>query len=156
MSKKKMGGLGKLSAFSGIRQESEPVESEPTESKPVESEPVEPVEPVESVESKPVESEPRETLPAPKKETSSQDKAKRKTRVKEKQVTVNIKILGQQKDWLSETAQIIRDNNEDPVAPADRVYPQHLIQVAIDLLKSSDVDWSKIRNVEELRGHLKL
>lgn len=140
MSKKKMGGLGKLSEFSGIRQESEPVESEP----------------VESVEAEPVEAAPSETLPAPNAQSSSQDKAKPKTRAKEKQVTVNIKILGHQKDWLSDTAQIIRDNNEDPVAPADRVYPQHLIQVAIDLLKSSDVDWSKIRNVEELRGHLKL
>ncbi|MGL4502017.1 MAG: hypothetical protein ACRCU2_23325, partial [Planktothrix sp.] len=95
-------------------------------------------------------------LSAPNAQSSSKDKAKRKTRAKEKQVTVNIKILGHQKDWLSETAQTIRDNNDDPVAPADRVYPQHLIQVAIDLLQSSEVDWSKIRNVEELRGHLNL
>ncbi|MGL4502439.1 MAG: hypothetical protein ACRCU2_25470 [Planktothrix sp.] len=130
MSSKKMGGkLSKLSQFSGIRSEAEPVEAE---------------------------AEPTETLPAPNAQSSSKDKAKRKTRAKEKQVTVNIKILGHQKDWLSETAQIIRDNNEDPVAPADRVYPQHLIQVAIDLLKSSEVDWSKIRNVEELRGYLKI
>ncbi|MGL4499119.1 MAG: hypothetical protein ACRCU2_08655, partial [Planktothrix sp.] len=70
--------------------------------------------------------------------------------------TLNIKISRRQKDWLSDTAQTIRDNNEEPVAPADRVYPQHLIQVAIDLLKSSEVDWSKIRNVEELRGHLNI
>ena len=132
-----MGGLKKLSAFSGIRQESEPVESEPTESKPVESEPVEIVEALE-----PEAVEPK-ALPAPNAQSPSKDKAKRKTRAKEKQVTVNIKILGHQKDWLSETAQTIRDNNEDPVAPADRVYPQHLIQVAIDLLQSSEVDWSK-------------
>ncbi|MCT7969740.1 hypothetical protein NG799_25845 [Laspinema sp. D1] len=141
MSNKKMGGkLSKLSQFSGIRQDSQPAESEP-------------VEPVEALEP---EAEPTETLSAPNAQSSSKDKAKRKTRAKEKQVTVNIKILGHQKDWLSETAQIIRDNNEDPVAPADRVYPQHLIQVAIDLLKSSEVNWSKIRNVEELRGHLNL
>ena len=141
MSNKKMGGkLSKLSQFSGIRQDSQPAESEPVEV-------VEPVEP---------EAEPTKTLSAPNAQSPSKDKAKRKTRAKEKQVTVNIKILGHQKDWLSETAQIIRDNNEDPVAPADRVYPQHLIQVAIDLLKSNDVDWSKIRNVEELRGHLHL
>lgn len=144
-SKKKMGGLSKLSAFSGIRQESEPVESEPVES--VEAEPVEP---------EPVESEPTEVLPAPNAQSPSKDKAKRKTRAKETQVTLNIKISRHQKDWLSETAQTIRDNNSETVAPADRVYPQHLIQVAIDLLKSSDVDWSKIRNVEELRSHLNL
>ncbi|MCT7963982.1 hypothetical protein NG791_25225 [Laspinema sp. D1] len=154
MSKKKMGGLSKLSAFSGIRQESEPTESEPTESKPIESKPTE----SKPTESKPVESEPEptETLPAPNAQSPSKDKAKRKTRAKETQVTLNIKISRHQKDWLSETAQTIRDNNSEAVAPADRVYPQHLIQVAIDLLQSSDVDWSKIRNVEELRGHLNL
>ncbi len=140
MSSKKMGGLGKLSQFSGIRQDSQPAESEPVEV-------VELVEP---------EAEPTKTLSAPNAQSSTKDKAKRKTRAKEKQVTVNIKILGHQKDWLSETAQTIRDNNEDAVAPADRVYPQHLIQVAIDLLKSSEMDWSKIRNVEELRGHLNI
>jgi hypothetical protein len=129
MSNKKMGGkLSKLSQFSGIRQGSEPVEPE------------------------------AETLCTPTNAQSpSQDKAKRKTDSdKETQVTLNIKILRRQKDWLSDTAQTIRDNNEDPVAPADRVYPQHLIQVAIDLLQSNEVDWSKIRNVEELRGHLNL
>jgi hypothetical protein len=141
MSNKKMGGkLSKLSQFSGIRQDSQPAESEAVEA-------VEAVEP-EAVEPK--------TFSAPNAQSSSKDKAKRKTRAKETQVTLNIKISRRQKDWLSETAQIIRDNNEDPVAPADRVYPQHLIQVAIDLLQSSEVDWSKIRNVEELRGHLNL
>ncbi|MGL4497474.1 MAG: hypothetical protein ACRCU2_00300 [Planktothrix sp.] len=123
-----------------MRQDSQPAESEAVEA-------VEAVEP-EAVEPK--------TFSAPNAQSSSKDKAKRKTSAKETQVTLNIKISRRQKDWLSETAQTIRDNNEDPVAPADRVYPQHLIQVAIDLLKSNDVDWSKIRNVEELRGHLKL
>ncbi|MCT7975226.1 hypothetical protein [Laspinema olomoucense] len=140
MSSKKMGGLGKLSQFSGIRQDSQPAESEPVEV-------VEPVEP-EAVEPK--------TLSAPNAQSSSKDKAKRKTCAKETQVTLNINVSRRQKDWLSDTAQTIRDNNEDPVAPADRVYPQHLIQVAIDLLQSSEVDWSKIRNVEELRGYLNL
>ncbi|MGL4499777.1 MAG: hypothetical protein ACRCU2_11995 [Planktothrix sp.] len=129
MSNKKMGGkLSKLSQFSGIRQGSEPDEPE------------------------------SKTLCAPTNAQSpSQDKAKQKTPSdKETQVTLNIKISRRQKDWLSETAQTIRDNNSETVAPADRVYPQHLIQVAIDLLQSSEVDWSKIRNVEELRGHLKL
>jgi hypothetical protein len=141
MSNKKMGGkLSKLSQFSGIRQDSQPAESEAVEA-------VEAVEP-EAVEPK--------TFSAPNAQSSSKDKAKRKTRAKETQVTVNIKILRRQKDWLSDTAQTVRDNNEGPVAPADRVYPQHLIQVAIDLLQSNEVDWSKIRNVEELRGHLNL
>jgi hypothetical protein len=142
MSNKKMGGkLSKLSQFSGIRQDSQPAESEPVEV-------VEAVEP---------EAEPTKALSAPNAQSSSKDKAKRKTDSdKETQVTVNIKILRRQKDWLSDTAQTVRDNNEGPVAPADRVYPQHLIQVAIDLLHSNEVDWSKIRNVEELRGHLNL
>lgn len=75
---------------------------------------------------------------------------------KSKQVTVNIKILKQQQDWLRDTAQTVRDNNDEAVPASDRVYPQHLIQVAIDMLQGADVDWEQVRNAEELRQQLKL
>jgi len=36
------------------------------------------------------------------------------------------------------------------------VYPQHLMGVAISLLQQADVDWSQIKNVEQLRIQLNL
>lgn len=78
------------------------------------------------------------------------------TKQPEKFVTVNIKITRSQQEWLANTARQVRDNNDEPVPASDRVYPQHLIQVAIDLLQSSNVDWSAIRNSSELKQQLKL
>lgn len=74
----------------------------------------------------------------------------------EKLVTVNIKITHSQQEWLADTAKQIRGNNSTPVPPGDRVYPQHLIQVAVDLLQNSGLDWTEIRNVEELKKLLSL
>lgn len=74
----------------------------------------------------------------------------------EKLVNINIKITRNQQSWLSETARTVRDNNDTPVAPSDRVFPQHLIGVAIDLLQDTNIDWSQIRNIEDLRQLLKL
>ncbi|PSF33901.1 hypothetical protein C7H19_19450 [Aphanothece hegewaldii CCALA 016] len=53
-------------------------------------------------------------------------------------------------------ATLVRDNNTEFVPPAERVYPQHLIGVAIDLLKAADVDWNQVRNIEELQKTLNL
>jgi len=74
----------------------------------------------------------------------------------EKLITVNIKIKASQHEWLNETARLIRDNNTEPVPAGDRVYPQHLIGVAIELLRSSDVNLSQVRNIEDLKKHLNL
>lgn len=74
----------------------------------------------------------------------------------EKLVTVNIKIKASQHEWLNETARLIRDNNTEPVPAGDRVYPQHLIGVAIELLRSSGVNLTQVRNVEELKEYLNL
>lgn len=74
----------------------------------------------------------------------------------EKPVVINIKIAREQQEWLANTAQQVRDNNDVPVPAGDRCYPQHLIQVAIDLLATASVDWSKVRNIEDLRKHLNL
>jgi hypothetical protein len=72
------------------------------------------------------------------------------------QAVINIKITKVQRDWLTQIASQIRDNNENPVPPQDRVFPQHLIGIAIDLLNSHDIDWDKIRNIDDLRRYLDL
>jgi hypothetical protein len=57
---------------------------------------------------------------------------------------------------LDEKARIIRSNNTEAVPAKDRVYPQHLIAVAVDLLLDSDIDWSQIKNIDDLRQDLDL
>ncbi len=92
-------------------------------------------------------------------EETSPNLAVKKTKSKQKKeqlVTVNIKIRKDQKTWLTDTASTVRDNNTEPVPPSERVYPQHLIGVAIDFLEAAGVDWDEVRNVEELREQLNL
>lgn len=129
----------KLGNFSGIKK----TPTEPT--KPPESELEVKAEP---------EAEKTETKPV--KTTKSEAKVDKKNQAKEQLVTVNIKIRKDQKEWLTDTASTVRDNNTDPVAPSERVYPQHLIGVAIDFLEAAGIDWGEVRNVEELREQLKL
>jgi hypothetical protein len=74
----------------------------------------------------------------------------------EKLTTVNIKITRSQQEWLADTARMVRDNNDEPVPPADRVYPQHLIQAAIDLLKAAEIDWGQVRSIDEVKARLNL
>lgn len=75
---------------------------------------------------------------------------------RKKLVSINIKITKAQRDWLADIASQVRDNNEEPVPPGDRVFPQHLLGIAIDLLQASEVDWSQIRTIQDLRKHLNL
>jgi hypothetical protein len=103
--------------------------------------------------------ESKEEMPQRSPELQPAKKAtKRSSRAKKGQelVTINIKITRDQKDWLADMAQLVRDNNDTPVAPGDRVYPQHLIGVAIDLLQSSDLDWGEVRTLEDIKQHLSL
>jgi hypothetical protein len=74
----------------------------------------------------------------------------------EKSVSVNIKVPSSQQKWLADTAQQVRGNNDLAVAAADRVFPQHLIQVAIDLLKAQGIDWAEVKNVADLRDSLNI
>lgn len=74
----------------------------------------------------------------------------------EKLVPVNISIRKDQRDWLSTTAELVRDNNIKPVAPGERVFPKHLIEIAIDLLRASKVNWSEVENIEDLRKQLNI
>ena len=124
----RMGGLGKLSDFGKTTSPHQEPSSEPTESTQPVTEP--------------------ELLAKPNDGQQPPDR--------EKLVTINIKITRTQQSWLTETARRVRDNNDTPVAPPERVFPQHLIGVAIDLLHHSDIDWSSVRNLEDLRQQLML
>lgn len=144
VTKKRMAGM-KLSDFGGqsatVSPEPEPkIEAAPEpkiEPKPVAvAPPPLPVEPPEPVAKTP------KRKPEPKKE--------------ERLVTVNIKIKEAQQEWLTDTAKQVRQNNDAPVPASDRVYPQHLIQTAIDLLQSANVNWQQVKNVEDLRKVLSL
>ena len=99
------------------------------------------------------EAPPTSTLPEPARKT----KAKRKKAEQDrKTATLNIQVTRAQQRWLQNTAQDIRDNNDEPVPGTQRVYPVHLIQAAIDLLKIQDVKWDEIRDVDGLRNSLNL
>jgi hypothetical protein len=128
---KRMGGLGKLSDFGKTNQPQSQIEAKETE----------------------VSTEPQAPIEAAPQAQQNTDKPQQS---EEKLVTVNIKITRSQQEWLSNTARDIRGNNSDPVPPSERVFPQHLIGVAIDLLESSDIDWNQIKNTEDLRKALKV
>ncbi|MBD1865117.1 MULTISPECIES: hypothetical protein [Trichocoleus] len=132
MSNKRMGGLGKLSDFGKTAK---------TQSQP---EPVVAEEPkIEEVTAPPPDST---SHPAPQKQGDDKGKL----------VPINIKITRRQHEWLNDTARTVRENNSEPVPPNERVFPQHLIGAAIDLLQASSVEWSQVKNVEELRKILNL
>jgi len=86
----------------------------------------------------------------------SKPKEQKKPKKAEKPVTINIKIAREQQEWLAETSRQVRDNNTEPVPSSDRCYPQHLIQIAIDLLAASSVDWTETRTPEDIRDQLNL
>ena len=99
---------------------------------------------------------PKQSEPLPAPEPVAPKRPAAATTPKEKPITVNIKISRTQHDWLNDTSRQVRENNDEPVPAADRVYPQHLIGVAIDLLTSADVDWATVGNVQDLRKLLNL
>ncbi|BAZ47287.1 hypothetical protein NIES4102_43330 (plasmid) [Chondrocystis sp. NIES-4102] len=153
MKEKRMGGMS-LGNFSGIKKSKSEAAKQP-EPEATESE-------VKQTESKPVktaESEAKVVTGDTRTRGDLASRALKKTKTKQKKeqlVTVNIKIRKSQKEWLTNTASTVRDNNTEPVPPSERVYPQHLIGVALDLLQNVDVDWNKVKNVEELREHFNL
>jgi hypothetical protein len=96
---------------------------------------------------------PAAALPSP---LSPPSLEKLRTSDKKKLAPVNIKLEDRQRVLLDEKARLIRSNNLEAVPAKDRVYPQHLIAVAIDLLLKSDIDWSEVKNIEQLRESLNL
>ena len=131
----RMGGLGKLSDFG----KSTPMQTPTEQSQP----------------SSPVDTAP-EPKPKPEAESEPEIVPDLQPQSHEPLTTINIKIRRDSHQWLSDTARQVRDNNLDPVPPGERVYPQHLIGVAIELLKSRKVDWSRIKTVKDLEKQLKL
>ena len=71
-------------------------------------------------------------------------------------VNVNIKMSQTQQEWLAATAKTVRRNNPLPVPAKERVYPQHLISLAVELLQSADVDWEEVKTIADLRERLAL
>ncbi len=72
----------------------------------------------------------------------------------EPSATINIKISRQQQQWLTDTAQTIRDNSQQPTTPNERIYPQHLISIAIELLQNAGVNWQRVGNVADIQQGL--
>ena len=147
--------FGKLSSFSGIKNTPETEQQpETTEEKPA------PIQ-TRNQQKPPTRSKttlntsPTSTTVEHSSSTNAQTTEQQPTPpVKEKPVTVNIKISRTQHEWLTDTARTVRDNNTEPVPPGDRVYPQHLIGVAIELLQAGDIDWNEVKNVEDLKRFL--
>ena len=149
MTKKKM--LGKLSSFSGIKNQPETEQQPETkQEKPAPTQTRRQQKP--ATRSKTTKkTSPTSTTVEHSKSTNTPTTKQQPAPVKEKPVTVNIKISRTQHEWLTDTARTVRDNNTEPVPPGDRVYPQHLIGVAIELLQAGDIDWSEVKNVEDLK-----
>lgn len=86
-------------------------------------------------------------------------KAKRASRKAKAPVTnekmTTVKIPQSLAKALAEKAQQVRNNNTEPVAPADRVYPAHLIQAALEHLLELDMDWNKMKDIEGFKTALK-
>ena len=150
MTKRRLGGMGKLSQFSGIKQPLTSVEDNREEVDEMSLKDAHQVMVEENGTSQKVVTEEEKPV-TPKKPVSKTRKS-----AKDKLVNINIKIKKSQKDWLADKASQVRDNNDEPVRPNERVYPQHLIGVAIDLLKLQDIDWTEIKNEQQLRELLNL
>jgi len=130
---KRMGGMGRLSDFGKTSQPQAEAEAEPPDQSPT-----------------------VKTVSEPKIAAVSTPQPNPKLKQRGNLVTLNIKIAQSQQEWLADMARNIRGNNSEPVLPGERVYPQHLIGVAIDLLESSGIDWDQIKNVHDLREVLKI
>ena len=49
----------------------------------------------------------------------------------------------------------MKSHNSLPVPAKERVYPQHLISLAVELLQSANVDWEEVKTIADLRERLK-
>jgi len=90
-----------------------------------------------------------ESVPESQSERSSLAQDKTKT---DRPKKINIDIGESRHNRLNELAAQIRANNTEPVAPSERMYPIHLIQIAIDfLLDGVEIDWDKVQKPDDLR-----
>ncbi len=148
MNKSRLGKLGTLGQFSGIKQTSAQGQMTETTRRSQGGE-----------DTSPHATSSTEMVTQEDKEVGSKKTVTKKTKKsssKDKLVNINIKVNKSQKDWLTDKAFEVRENNDEPVPPNERVYPQHLVGVAISLLQSQDIDWSQIKNEQQLRKQLNL
>lgn len=124
----KMGKLGRLSQFSGLQTQNEPEISAVVNSE-------------------------RPQVPNAQDSLSDSDSPPGD---RQRLVPINIKITRNQQEWLAATARTIRQNNLAPVVAGERVFPQQLVGVAIELLQSRSIDWSTIQTLDDLRELLDL
>ena len=68
--------------------------------------------------------------------------------------SINIKISRQQQEWLTATAKTIRNNNQHPTCPHERIYPQHIIAIAVEQLQNANIRWHRLENVEQIQQRL--
>ena len=97
-----------------------------------------------------------ETAPSPIAVELPTDKLPGTIQPTEIMVNVNIKMSQSQQEWLAAKAKMVRRNNPLPVPAKERVYPQHLISLAVELLQSADVDWEEVKTIADLRERLAL
>jgi hypothetical protein len=67
---------------------------------------------------------------------------------------INIKVSRQQQEWLTTTAKTIRNSNQNPTCPHERIYPQHLIAIAVEQLQNANIRWHRVGNVNEIQQRL--
>ncbi len=171
LNKKKMGAISSLSKLSGIKAKSSSIDKEDFQENidqidenaeiidelPINHLDSKDINQTSSTEdSKKQEIEKKQITPKQSQNNISKNKKISKKKKNSKQVSINIKIRKDQKDWLADTAFIVRENNLEAVPPIERVYPQHLIGIAIDLLQNTEIDWEQIKNINELREQLNL
>ena len=93
--------------------------------------------------------------PAPVSRSKRSSPAKEKAKIdrpNDRPKKINIDIGERRHNRLNDIAAQVRASNTDPVAPSERMYPIHLIQIAIDfLLDGFEIDWNEIQKPEDLR-----
>lgn len=155
---KRMGGVTKLSKFSQIKSEDTSKSTAQPQSSPTELSSDLILQEEAIIEEKQLSASTTDEQDVSSQELKSNNKtqARLPKHTSEKLVAINIKIPQPQKEWLGKTASQVRDNNTLSVPAGERVFPQHLVVVAIELLKQAEVDWNQIKNMEELKKVLAL
>lgn len=79
-----------------------------------------------------------------------------KAKKKEQKSALNISIDRKLQRWLRDTAEDCRRNKAAPQAGEERVYPVHLIEVAIKLLQAQEIDWDDVSTIQQIEEKLGL
>lgn len=99
--------------------------------------------------------QPNNSLTVATSQPSNEQQASTSTSKPDRVKKINIDIGERRHNRLTALSAQIRGNNDTPVPPAERMYPIHLIQIAIDhLLDGVNMDWNEIRNSEDLKEAL--